>query len=42
MSQTYFALAKALIEPDSANPLLKESIPSQIMNRLKINIPEKE
>jgi len=41
VSQTYFALAKALIEPDSANPLLKESIPSQIMNRLKINILEK-
>ena len=42
MSQTYFALAKALIEPDSAKPLLKEYIPSQIKNRLKINIPEKE
>ena len=42
ISQTYFALAKALIEPDSAKPLLKERIPSQIKNRLKINIPEKE
>ncbi len=42
VSQTYFALAKALIEPDSAKPLLKEYIPSKIRNRLKINIPEKE
>ena len=42
VSQTYFALAKALIEPDSAKPLLKEYIPTQIKNRLKINIPEKE
>ena len=41
ISQTYFALAKALIEKDSAKPLLKEYIPSQIKNRLKINIPEK-
>ncbi len=41
-SQTYFALAKALIEPVSTKPLLKESIPSQIQNRLRINIPEKE
>ena len=42
ISQTYFAMAKALIEPDSAKPLLKEYIPSQTKNRLKINIPEKE
>ena len=42
VSQTYFALAKALIELDSAKPLLKEYIPTQIKNRLKINIPEKE
>jgi hypothetical protein len=42
VSQTYFALAKALIEQDSAKPLLKEYIPTQIKNRLKINIPEKE
>ena len=41
-SQTYFALVKALIEPVSTKPLLKESIPSQIQNRLKINIPEKD
>jgi hypothetical protein len=31
-----------LIEPDSEKSLLKEQIPSQIKNRLKINIPEKE
>ena len=42
VSQTYFAMAKAMIEPDSEKPLLKEHIPSQIKNRLKINIPEKE
>ncbi len=43
ISQTYFALAKALIEKDSAKPpLLKEYIPSQIKNHLKINILEKE
>jgi len=42
ISQTYFALAKALIEPDSAKPLLKKNIPSQIENRLKLNILEKE
>ena len=42
ISQTYFSLAKALNKPDSAKPLLKEYIPSQIKNRLKINIPEKE
>ena len=41
VSQTYFSLAKALIEPDSAKPLLKDYIPTQIKNRLKINIPEK-
>ena len=39
-SQTYFALAKALSEPVSTEPLLKEKIPSQIRNRLKIDIPE--
>jgi len=42
VSQTYFSLAKALIEPDSAKPLPKEYISSQIKNRLKINNPEKE
>ena len=39
-SQTYFALAKALSEPISTQPLLKEKIPSQMWNRLKINIQE--
>ena len=39
-SQTYFALAKALSEPISTQPLLKEKIPSQMRNRLKINIQE--
>ena len=39
-SQTYFALAKALSEPISTQPLLKEKIPSQFRNRLKININE--
>ena len=39
-SQTYFALSKALCEPISTQPLLKERIPSQIVNRLKINIQE--
>ena len=37
-SQTYFALSKALSEPISTQPLLKEKIPSQMVNRLKINI----
>ena len=39
-SQTYFALAKALSEPISTQPLLKEKIPSQMRNRLKIIIQE--
>jgi len=39
-SQTYFALSKALSEPISTQPLLKEKIPSQMRNRLKINIQE--
>jgi len=39
-SQTYFALSKALCEPISTQPLLKEKIPSQMVNRLKINIQE--
>jgi len=39
-SQTYFALSKALCEPTSKQPLLKEKIPSQMVNRLKINILE--
>ena len=39
-SQTYFALSKALCEPISTQPLLKEKIPSQMVNRLKINILE--
>nr|MCS5634337.1 glycosyltransferase family 9 protein [Candidatus Neomarinimicrobiota bacterium] len=39
-SQTYFALSKALCEPVSIQPLLKEKIPSQMVNRLKINIQE--
>ena len=39
-SQTYFTLAKALSEPISTQPLLKEKIPSQMRNRLKINIQE--
>ena len=37
-SQTYFALSKALSEPISTQPLLKEKVPSQIVNRLKIHI----
>ena len=41
-SQTYFALAKALNDPGSTEPLLKETIAPQIRNRLKISIPEKE
>ena len=39
-SQTYFALSKALCEPISTQPLLKEKIPSQLRNRLKIIIQE--
>ena len=39
-SQTYFALSKALCEPFSRQPLLKEKIPSQMANRLKIIILE--
>jgi len=39
-SQTYLALAKTLSEPISTQPLLKEKIPSQIRNRLKIKIQE--
>jgi len=39
-SQTYFALSKALCEPISTQPLLKEKIPSQMDNRLKIKIQE--
>ena len=39
-SQTYFALSKALSEPISTQPLLKEKIPSQMVNRLKIIIQE--
>jgi len=39
-SQTYFALSKALCEPISKQPLLKEKIPSQMGNRLKIIIQE--
>jgi len=39
-SQTYFALAKALSEPISTQPMLKKNIPSQMRNRLKINIQE--
>ena len=39
-SQTYFALSKALSEPISTQPLLKEKIPSQKGNRLKIIIQE--
>ena len=41
-SQTYFALAKTLVEPLSPEPLLKEVVASQIKNRLKIEIPENE
>ena len=37
-SQTYFALSKALCEPISTQPLLKEKVPSQKVNRLKIQI----
>ena len=37
-SQAYFALSKALSEPISTQPLLKEKVPSQIVNRLKIHI----
>ncbi len=39
-SQTYVALSKALCEPISKQPLLKEKIPSQMVNRLKIKIQE--
>ena len=39
-SQTYLALTKTLSEPISNQPLLKKKIPSQIKNRLKINIKE--
>ena len=41
-SQTYFAMTKALNDPGSTEPLLKETIVPQIRNRLKISIPEKE
>ena len=41
-SQTYFALAKLLEEPESVEPTLKEVVASQIKNRLKIEIPENE
>ncbi len=41
-SQTYFAMTKALNDPGSKEPLLKETIAPQIRNRLKISIPEKE
>ena len=41
-SQTYFAMTKALNEPGSTEPLLKETIAPQILNRLKFSIPEKE
>ena len=41
-SQTYFAMTKALNDPGSTEPLLKETIAPQIRNRLKISIPEKE
>ena len=40
-SQTYFAMTKALNDPGSTEPLLKETIAPQIRNRLKISIPEK-
>ena len=36
-SQTYFALAKALNDPGSTEPLLKETIAPQVRKRLKIN-----
>ena len=39
-SQTYFALARTLSEKISIQPFLKEKIPSQIRNRLKIKIKE--
>ena len=39
-SQTYFALVKAMCEPISTEPLLKDKIPSQMGNRLKITIQE--
>ena len=41
-SQTYFALSKALSEPISTQPLLKEKVPSQIVNRLKIHIQKED
>ncbi|HJL94677.1 MAG TPA: glycosyltransferase family 9 protein [SAR324 cluster bacterium] len=41
-SQTYFALAKLLEKPESVEPSLKETVASQIKNRLKIEIPENE
>ena len=39
-SQTYFALSKALSDTGSTQPLLKEKIPIQMHNRLKIIIHE--
>ena len=41
-SQTYFALAKLLEEPESVEPSLKEVVASQIGNRLRIEIPEND
>ena len=41
-SQTYFSLTKALMEKKSKEPLLKVYVPSQIKNRLMINVSEKE
>ncbi len=41
-SQLYFSLTKALVEKESNEPLLKERIPSQIPNRLRINVPDKD
>ena len=41
-SQTYFALAKLLEEPESVEPSLKEVVASQIENRLRIEIPEND
>jgi len=41
-SQSYFALANALKEPTSREPIIKKSIPSQMSYRLKLEIPKEE
>ena len=41
-AQSYFSLTRALFKNGSNEPLLKENIPSQIPNRLQINVPDTE